>query len=343
MNVRRAIFLATAAAWAGATRWARATGGRDADAPVAAHEMRVLLASDPVRPPEATPIDAYQFRFGGRTYRGRFETAALADGRIGLIDVVPLDAYVYGVVSKEVSAAWPRAALETQAIVARTYALTRQKPNRPYDVVAGDADQVYGGVDSESVEGRDAVDATGGMVVTYDGAPARLAFGSCCGGHTADAASLWGGEIPYLRGVADPHCTIAPEFHWRRDVPYDECVRALGSAAGDAGPLVRIELRDVDQTGRPLRVALVGARSTIELKATAFRTALGTAVVRSTLLQSVDIERDGSTPSTVSIAGAGYGHGVGLCQWGARAMAQEGADAARILQFYFPQTALGRA
>jgi stage II sporulation protein D len=79
------------------------------------------------------------------------------------------------------------------------------------------------------------------------------------------------------------------------------------------------------------------------MKTTAFRNAVGTSIVRGTLIQSVDILRDGAQATTVSIAGAGRGHGVGLCQWGARGLAADGASAQAIVQFYFPGTALGRA
>ena len=332
-------FLAGAAAWAWSGAAARATGGRDVGDPAAAHDMRVLLASDPRTAPPAEPLDAFRFRWNGRIYRGRFESVALLDGRIGLVDVVPIDAYLYGVLSKEVSAGWPRAALEAQAIVARTYALTKQRPGKPYDVVASESDQVYGGVDSETVEARDAVDATSGSVVTYSGAPAHVAFGSCCGGHTADAGDLWGTDYPYLRGVADSHCTTAPEYRWEREVPYDEFGRALAPEAATAGSVQRVELRDLDPTGRARHVAVVGDRSTAEMKMTAFRNALGTSVVRSTLVTSVDVRRG----STVAISGTGRGHGVGLCQWGARGMALQGSTAAEIVAFYFPSTTLGRA
>ena len=342
--MKRKAFVAGAAAGVlGPWSAARATGGRDVEGPVVGHEVRVLLASASGAAPPAEPVDAYSFRWNGRMYRGRATSAVLPDGRIGLIDAVPLDAYLYSVVNKELSAGWPAGALQAQAIVARTYALTKGRPGKPYDVVAGDADQVYGGMDAESVEARAAVDATAGTIVTFAGAPARLAFGSCCGGYTADAGDLWGSDVPYLRGVPDPHCAIAPEYHWERETPYDEFARAFGARAIDIGDVQSVDLRDIDQTGRPRRVALVGARGAIELKTTAFRSAVGTSVVRSTLVQSVRLLRTGNAPSTVAIAGAGRGHGVGLCQWGARGMAQAGADAAAIVQFYFPQTALGRA
>jgi stage II sporulation protein D (peptidoglycan lytic transglycosylase) len=307
--------------------------------------MRVLLGSDATQTPVARFVDAYRFEWSGRPYRGRFESVSLPGGRTGLVNVVPLDAYLYGVVSKEVSAGWPRAALETQAILARTYALGKQRPGKPYDVVAGESDQVYGGIDAEAVEARDAVDATAGAVVMFGSTRAHVAFGSCCGGHTEDAAELWGASFPYLRGVVDPHCTSAPDYVWERDVPYDTFSRAFGSVLDGVGDLDRVELRDVDPSGRARRVALVGRRSTYEMKTTAFRNAIGPSIVRGTLIATVNLLRAGgnASPTTVSIAGRGRGHGVGLCQWGARGMATDGAGMEAILQFYFPGTSIGRA
>ncbi len=341
--MKRSAFVAAAtAAWITSGARARATGGLDVDQPVTPHEMRVLLASASGVAPAVEILDGYSFRYEGRAYRGRAQTALLPDGRMGLIDAVPLDAYLYSVVNKELSARWPAAALQAQAIVARTYALTKRRPDHPYDVVAGQSDQVYGGFDAESVEARAAVDATGGTIVAFGPAPAKVAFGSCCGGHTADAQRVWGSALPYLRGVADPYCAAAPEFHWERDLPYDALQRAFGAQLASAGDLQRVDLRDVDDSGRPSTVALVGARSTVEMKATAFRLALGTSLVRSTMLKDVRLER-GVDGGTVVITGSGNGHGVGLCQWGAHGMADAGADAATILRFYFPETALARA
>jgi stage II sporulation protein D len=140
-----------------------------------------------------------------------------------------------------------------------------------------------------------------------------------------------------MRGVVDPYCAAAPEFHWLRVVPYDEFVRAFGSAIAGIGNVERVELRDPDASGRARRIAIVGEHGQFELKGSSFRTTLGTTFVRSSLIQSVNVE----PPDSVTIAGAGHGHGAGLCQWGARFMAQGGSTAAQIVAFYFPGTALG--
>jgi stage II sporulation protein D len=207
-----------------------------------------------------------------------------------------------------------------------------------YDVLAGESDQLYGGLDAEAPSVNAAVDATAGSVVTFDGRPAHVAYSSCCGGHTADAAELWGTVYPYMRGVTDSHCSAAPEFHWERVMPYDEFVRAL-SDRELPGDVERVDLRDLDSSWRPRRVGIVGDRTTADVKLSTFRAIVGPSIVRSTLLQSVSVVRG----QTVTFAGAGYGHGAGLCQWGSRYMALDGTNAQTIVQFYFPGTSLGRA
>jgi stage II sporulation protein D len=344
--MRRTTFLASVLGALSAFRApARATGGLDVEegAP-AAHVVRVLLASGTGYPPPET-IDASSFRWNGTTYRGTCASVTLPDGRPGLLNTLPLDPYLYGVVSKEVSPAWPREAQEAQAIVARTYALGKLRPERAWDVVAGESDQRYGGLAGESVEGRGAVDATAGIVVTADGAPARVAFSSCCGGYTADAGETWGRAFPYLPAHADPYCVNSPAFRWKADVSYETFVRALGEDVGSIGQLDRVELRDLDVSGRPRSLAIVGAQRTLAMRTPDFRAKLGYGVVKSTLVRTVSLARGGLfgwAMGNVTIEGNGNGHGVGMCQWGARQMGASGATSRDIIQFYFPTTSLGR-
>jgi stage II sporulation protein D len=319
---------AAAAAVLPARSRALATGGADIEAPVAAHTIRILLAAGSFAPPRQ--IDAWRFAWNGRTYRGIFTRARLADGSTGLINALPLDAYLYGVLSSEVSPSWPRAAQHAQAIVARTYALAKLREEREYDVVASTNDQRYAGIEAETVEGRDAVDATSGTILLYGARPARVAYSSCCGGHTADGAAVWGDARPYLRGVRDPYCAGTPAFAWAATVAYEEFERAF-SVESVRG----LELRYPDDSGRPQVIDVIGDR-VAEVRSASFRVALGAGRVRSTLIRAVVPRSDG-----LLLQGNGFGHGVGFCQWGSRVMGGVGAATDQILSFYFPGTAAG--
>ena len=328
-----ALSLLAAAAW---PRAARATGGLDVGDSLTAHTVRVLLASgDGFAAPQR--LDSWRFGWSGRTYRGTFDIVTLDDGRRGLLNTVPIDAYLYGVLGAEISTGWPGAAQEAQAVAARTFVLSKLRPEKAYDVVAGDADQHYGGIEAEYVDGRDAVDATSGRILTFGPAPARIAFGSCCGGRTADAGDVWGTPYPYLISKADPHCADAPAFEWRGEVPIDLLSRSLDLSK--IGSLRGVALRAADGSGRPKASVFTGASGTLEVPTRTFRSAAGGSVVRSTYLREATLSDRGAS---VSVVGTGRGHGVGLCQWGAYAMAANGARADEILAFYFPGTAFGR-
>jgi stage II sporulation protein D len=253
------------------------------------------------------------------------------------VNTLPLDAYLYGVVSSEVGAAWPAAAQQAQAIVARTYALGKLRPERSYDVTAGDSDQHYGGIEAETVEGRSAVDETAGLIVTYGGLPAQVAYSSCCGGRTVASADIWGHVFPYLISQDDPHCVGTPEFSWFADVSLESVRRACGSEFAGIGALKGVELRDLDGSRRPRTLAFVGDRASCALETQRFRMNAGPSLVRSTFLRAINLE-----PAGLGVAGSGRGHGVGMCQWGARAMGAQGAGAGDIVAFYFPGTAFGR-
>jgi len=335
---RRAFIALAGTALVFTPRVARATGGLDVAGAAAQHQMRVLLASGTFDAPR--PIDAWHFAWGQRTYRGTYVSISLPDGRNGLINVLPLDAYLAGVLSREVSPSWAPGAQQAQAIVARTYALGKLRPAKPYDVVASESDQRYDGIAGESVEGRAAVDATAGVVVTYADAPARVAYSSCCGGRTADAGDLWGTHYPYLRAIADPNCAASPAYAWQIGVPRGAVDGAFGSALSAIGVLRNIELDVVDPTDRPRGIRFVGDNATFEATPNKLRASLGPSVIRSTFVRDIALVKNGGT---IAISGTGWGHGVGLCQWGARELGARGASAEEIVAFYFPGTSFGHA
>jgi len=337
---RRAFLVSSAAAACVASlpRIARATGGLDVgEEAVALHQVRVLLATGSYAAPQQ--VDAWHFIWSGGSYRGTAATVALPDGRNALVNTLPLDAYLYGVLSKEVGASWAAAAQQAQAIVARTYALHKLRPDKPYDVTAGDADQNYGGMASETVEGRAAVDATAGVIVTYGGLPAHVAYSASCGGRTADAGDVWGTPYPYLVSIPDPNCIGTPNFDWQADVPLQTLQRALGTDLANVGALQAVTLQIDAPSDRPRAIDFAGTMTTFATPVERFRMAVGPQIVRSTFVHSAALNRD---KSTLSLAGTGHGHGVGLCQWGARMLGEGGANAAQIVAFYFPGTSFGR-
>ena len=330
--IARSAFLALATAAALRPRSARAQIEADPATASATPALRVLLGrGDAQNDPSGAG-----FLFDGRPFRGSFQR--LPDGSI--VNVVDLEQYLYAVVPHEMPPAWPSAGLQAQAVCARTYVLQRSDPRRAYDLVPSEADQVYAGVEGESPAGRSAVDATAGLVLRFGTAYATVAYSSCCGGHTESSSDAWGGALlPYLGGVACPYCTQSPNYRWTATVALADVAQRFAEQLADAGMVRDVRVAGTDGSGRVRSFELVADRS-VFVKATAFRLTMGSRVVRSLLLTAVQTD---PSSATVRIDGAGLGHGVGMCQWGARGMAQLGRNAQEVLAFYFPGTTIGRA
>ncbi len=335
--MKRRLFTSLALSAALAPRSAPASGGFEADDTLVPTEIRVLVAADRAgRMPSSE--SAASFLFDGKRYRG-VAGVAFVGGREAIVAHVGLDAYLAGVVPLEASAGWPREALEAQAIVARTFVLSRRSAGRAYDVVAGDRDQQYGGIAIEAAPVTAAVEATSGQILTSNGAAASVFFSACCGGHTANNAETWGGTpLPYLAGVVCPHCTGAPDYRWSDRVARERVERAL--VARLAGrPIRDMRIGSVDSSGRAKTFAFSDGAQAIEIAAGDVRARIGASVLRSTFVTRVGLEE---ASAVIVLEGAGRGHGVGLCQWGARAMGMRGSRAADILAWYFPGTSVTR-
>ncbi len=300
-------------------------------------QLRVLLGTG-----DARPLSGGGFAFDGLAYRGSFER--LSDGSI--VNVITLEEYLYSVVPREMSPSWPEQALQVQAICARTYVLRRVDPRRPYDIVPSDMAQVYEGVRAESPPGRAAVDATSGTILRYGGEYAQVAFSSCCGGHTESASDAWGGApIGYLSGVVCPYCTASPQYYWSRDIALAEIIRALGLQQETIGETYGVSIPSFDQSGRARDFML--DRGSNEAPTVArgedLRRLLGPKLLPSLLITkcSLDASQDAWT-ANVHLEGRGNGHGVGLCQWGARGAALVDGSVEGITNFYFPGTSIDR-
>jgi len=276
-------------------------------------------------------------KVGGVSYRGHLFIKA-SGANLLLVNEVSLDEYLYGVLPGEVGSNWPIEALKAQAVAARTYAIFRAQnsESKLYDLDDSTRSQVYFGISKEAQKTSQAVNDTSDMILTWQGKAAETFFHANCGGHTADAASVWGTDLPYLRGVEDSFCDAGPHFAWHSEIDQDELLARLAKAGLKLRDFERIELRNRDRSGRWQLVHFSGNGADATMGAQAFRIALGPDVLRST---NFEISRHGDVER---FEGRGWGHGVGLCQEGAWAMAKAGYRYKDILFHYFPGTRLQR-
>ena len=276
-------------------------------------------------------------RFEQWTIEGRLRVQRRESG-LAVVALVPLERYVEGAVGREMPSGWEPAALRAQAIVSRSYALraTNAPENAHYDVAATTASQVFGGSDALAASVRLAVQQTRGEFLEYAGQPILAAFHSASGGRTAGAEEVWGDPLPYLVSLAVEEEEEAPSTYWRAAVSRTTLRRALGQLGLDVGRDPELSVVERWPSGRVKRLELSGARGARQLSGELLRQALGSNVVKSTLFELR--ERGGD----VVIVGSGHGHGVGMSQWGAKAMAQGGAGHLEILETFYPGTTLVR-
>ncbi|HEX9019924.1 MAG TPA: SpoIID/LytB domain-containing protein [Nitrospirota bacterium] len=274
----------------------------------------------------------------GRSYRGWVELRKKKSGLIIVINDLDLEDYLQGVIASEVPHAWEFEALKAQAVAARTYALYRKRTagTRVYHILATVNSQVYNGGGGERLSAIKAVRDTKGLVIVYRGEIIPAFYHSNCGGHTEDAAELWGIDAPYLKGV-DCECQeIVKDELWEKRVNTAAVAGALRRAGHQVGEISDMRIEAITPAGRVKRVVVQTGGGTVSVSGEALRTALGKTVIPSAFFE---LELAGN--ETV-ISGRGNGHGVGLCQWGAKEMAQEGYDFQAILSHYYPGTSLTR-
>ncbi|NGZ10415.1 MAG: SpoIID/LytB domain-containing protein [Nitrospira sp. LK70] len=253
-----------------------------------------------------------------------------------LVNHVDLEEYVKGVVPAEVNPAWHRELLKVQAVATRTYALYQRmlSSTRDYDVVAGIQDQVYRGrqgIDARVVE---AVESTRGLVVTYQGAPIYAAFSSTAAGITEDAMTVWSKDLPYLKGVECPFDIESPYYQWKVSLKLDTLEKNLRQQGYTIGTISAITPLAYSRAGRVATLQIMHSSGELTIRGEDLRKAVGYTVVPSTQFTIESVGED------VVISGYGAGHAVGLCQWGAKELADLGYSFSSILRYYYPGTEL---
>jgi stage II sporulation protein D len=267
----------------------------------------------------------------GRTYRGDVWIERDADGTLDVINELDLEQYLYGVVGAEMDPTWPEVALQAQAIASRSYAVARAALHAypDYDVKAGELDQAYGGVNAESQGAVDAVESTHGVVLMYRYRVIKAYYSSCDGGFTDDGSELSDPQ-PYLRAQPDPYAAESPHLSWSAQVPLAAFARAFGEQVGDIGDITAVTPGPADASGRLISVTVTGTTGSRDIPGPLFRQLAGRHVVKSTRIASLGVQGD-----EIEVRGSGFGHGVGMSQWGAKDMADQGLGITAILSFYY--------
>jgi stage II sporulation protein D len=284
---------------------------------------------------------------GDKWYRGRVLVIP-TDGGLTAVNYVDLDQYLYSVVGGEMGSRFPMEALRAQAIAARTYALYQRQTsaNDVFDVGDTTAWQFYDGLTKESAETRAAVDSTSSLVLTYNSQIINAVFSACSGGHTQNSEDVWTSALPYLRGVEDYDLTFPQgleKCQWTVPISAQKLKDAV-SGIGDITGFTTEPLAN----GKITRIKFVGENGERTLTGSQMREALGLRGIPSRIdvTQTQQVASAGSrvpvVPSEFQISGGGYGHGIGLSQWGAMGMAQAGNNFQQILLHYYTGVQLAK-
>lgn len=278
------------------------------------------------------PSDPRDLYVNQSRFRGTLDVVKEADS-LNAVNVVGIEDYLYGVLHHEVAPWWPMEALKAQAIAARTYAFYQMRINNalPFDLRSSTASQVYGGSTTERYRTKIAVDQTAGKVLVFQGQPFPAYFHATCAGMTAGAHELWKIRLAPLAGeIRCGFCRISPHYFWHERVSLAHIEELFNKYNRPLGRVLKVELVSRTPSGRVGSLSFTGTLGEAVLAAKDFRVWVGGDRMRSTSF-TVNVDED-----MAQFHGKGWGHGVGLCQWGALGQALVGRKHDKILQFYYP-------
>ena len=272
-----------------------------------------------------------------RRFRGRVTIMVGANNTVSVINVVDLEQYIKGVLYHEVSHRWPLEAIKAQAVATRSYAVysMQQKEGKDFDVTNDIYSQVYGGKNSERFRTNLAVNGTKGLVLVYQRKVLPAFFHATCAGMTEDAAEVWNVKMAPLKSVECPYCQTSPHLRWKRNFRLKDIQNKLSASGHKIGLIKDIVVVERNGSDRIKTLKITGrAGESINIAGKDFRNILGPNDIRS---NNYEVVMKGWY---VDFYGRGWGHGVGLCQWGAYGMAQQQFDFKAILNHYYPHTEL---
>jgi stage II sporulation protein D len=284
---------------------------------------------------------------GDREYRGKIQLIRQPGGRALIVNSVPLEDYIGGVVDSEMPREFGTEARKAQAVVARSYALSQMQTARRgslFDLYATTRSQKYHGrrylagdgrlLAGDSADSRQIAYETAGMVCTDHGRLFCTYYSAVCGGSTSLGSDFFSDAAPPHQSVACQWCADSPLYAWQATVTNADLQSRIQkywtSQQTKFGALKSLSIGSVPHAGGVAVIQMSDDKQTLEMPATAFRRIVGTSELFSHHFQ---VERDGTN---WIFKGAGHGHGVGLCQWGARGLARSGKNFVDILTYYYP-------
>ncbi|MFB3895200.1 MAG: SpoIID/LytB domain-containing protein [bacterium] len=276
-------------------------------------------------------------RIGTKKYRGELDLVRQGND-IAVINILNIEEYLCGVVPREMPYEWHREALKAQAVAARTYTYNKlatiNRSARLYDLKATIADQVYGGFNDERSSCDSAIYATAGEILVYDDKPILACYHGNSGGALENDTDVFRTKMPYLKGKSDEFSPTGGRYDWSQSVTAAEIRTRLVSAGLNIGQIRDITLSEVADSGRVRYITIIHSNGTTRLTGVAFRDKMGTTFIRSTLF-TLDKQEN-----RYIFRGKGNGHGVGMSQWSAYRMAQQGMNYQEILDYFYPGTNL---
>lgn len=300
----------------------------------------VLMGGTPLGSPRIViqPDMPRTLWINGTLYRGDATIIAGNPGNVTVVNTLPLEDYLMGVVPKETFASWPEAALKAQAVAARSFAVhhIRTSSAADFDVIAL-AHQLYGGAAAEDPRTTKAVLDTEGEVLWFNGDVLCTFFHTTCGGRTEEASNVFPNVTAYPPAVFSPYEADSPHHTWRHSIALmnvAEKLRLAGKSPG--GPITSVTILRRFPSGRVAQMRFASRDSSVILTGEEVRRILGYDTIRSTWFNS------GIRGDRLEFAGRGWGHGVGLCQWSSKGMAERGFDYERILLYFYPGAKLRR-
>ena len=289
------------------------------------------------------PANSNRATLNGKNFAGEIKISAKGS-KLTAIETLPMEQYLLGVVGSEMPPSWALEALKSQAVIARSFAYSKKNSSKEYDITATTADQVYKypAVLNENV--KKAVQQTAGMILTYNKKIIMTYFHSYCGGTTENPANVWEnfkkGRIevpaPYKKTVKDLYCKkTAPENlkSWSFGISSDSALNLAKKTNPAASKVKKIKIGKKTKSGRALYLTAYTDAGQTNIDLASLRAIIGAAKIKSTFITSVQKTKGGWT-----ISGKGNGHGIGLCQYGAKGMADSGKNYKQILKYYYPGT-----